>query len=625
MQAQSTRAFGYRQYGRILQRIAAARNIQAPIASRAHFSNVSPVMPESESSVHNHRERELILNVLSTVPSPREARKFLNSVSGNETMRSQREFEVRQAQLATEQPAARMPGQLVPGEILHSAQGQLGERPAEAHGATEAVPRRLTASVFIDGLDSDRACERTGKLLAHIQRIGVTPVVLLTSNTSAEVQEHSGYRGIIKRIHQLADAIEREGGKARPINEGIFFNNPYTHTDLSVDPELIGAAIAQGQTPIISPLMADSALQVKVLKTELAAPALARALAQSTSTQHAMAGSRGEFSLLLARQILLSNSDGLTNADGSVFHRFINLEEDYSEIAAGCKQTDTLNLMRTCLGILPPTAAGIVASVNSDPSLVLKGLISERPVGTQHKSAMQRVQRDQGMVRRTTERGRLTVPNYKPLANYPFVKVGGGQHAEREAQELAETPTQFTLLRHGFRIQRHTKIDTCNLPRLRGLLESSFKRTLDGGRYFDRLRALESAGGIEVIIAGDYQGAVIVTHEPLPSSGKHLPYLDKFAVLPSAQGTGMADILWAQLRRACPSCMWRSRNDNGVNNWYFDRSNGHMRSAALQPGEKGTRWVFFWYQSPDKGQRTLATDEIQAGISVSQSIAASFV
>ncbi|KAJ2378486.1 Amino-acid acetyltransferase, mitochondrial, partial [Coemansia sp. RSA 2611] len=515
---------------------------------------------------------------------------------------------------------------LVPGEILrNSAQEQLDTHAAETQSATDAVPRRLTATVFIDGLDSDRACERTGKLLAHIQRIGVTPVVLLTSNTSDGSHAQAGYRGIIKRVHQLADAIEREGGKARPINEGIFFNNPYTPSDLSVDPELIGAAIAQGQTPIISPLMADSALQVKVLKTPLAAPALARALALSTSTQHAMAGSRGEFSLLLARLILLGRHDGLTNGDESVFHRFINLEEDYREMAAGCKQTGQLDLMRTCLGILPPTAAGIVASVDSDPSLVLKGLISERPVSTQHKSAAQRVQRDRDAAQRKLQRSRLAVPDYKPLPNYPFVRVGGSLGAATVPQEPVATPTQFTLLRHGFQIQRHNKVDSCNLPRLRGLLESSFKRTLDGGQYFDRLRALESAGGIEIIIAGDYQGAVIVTHEPLPSSDTHLPYLDKFAVLPSAQGTGMADILWAQLRRACPSCMWRSRNDNGVNRWYFDRSNGHFRSPAPKPNETGTRWVFFWYQSQTPGQRTLTADEIHAGIGVSQSIAPSFV
>ncbi|KAJ2807400.1 Amino-acid acetyltransferase, mitochondrial [Coemansia guatemalensis] len=638
MQAHGARALGYWRWSRTICNSVAARNT-ALYSSRVSFSSVSPSpqVPDADGSasatatahpgsVRNHRERELILSVLSTVPSPREARKFLNSVSGGETMRSQRAFEEQQARLAMEQPAVRTPGQLVPGEILPSAGGQQQQYArAETGGAPalETVPRKLTAAVFIDGLQSDSACERTGKLLAQIQRIGVTPVVMLGSG--ARDGGHDGYRAIVKRVHQLSDAIEREGGKARPINEGLFFNSPYMPSALSVDPELIGAAVAQNQTPIISPLMADSSLRVQVLRTQAAAPALARALAQSTSPQQAMAGSRGEFSLLLARLILLGNSDGLTSTDGEAFHRFVNLEEDYGDLAAaGCRQAETLDLMRICLGILPPTAAGIVASVDSDPSLVLKGLISERPVGTQHKSAAQRLQRDRNAALRGLNHTQSTVPSYKPLPNYPFVKIGSDRNAASASNAAAQPPTRFTLLRHGFRIQRHKSVDTCDLPRLRALLESSFKRTLDGDSYFDRLRALEKRGGIEIIIAGDYQGAVVATHEPLPGSDKPLPYLDKFAVLPTAQGTGMADILWAQLRRACPSCMWRSRNDNGVNKWYFDRSNGHFRSRALEAGEQGTRWVFFWYQSQAAGQRTLTADEIQAGIEVSQAIPPSF-
>ncbi|KAJ2589492.1 Amino-acid acetyltransferase, mitochondrial, partial [Coemansia sp. RSA 1797] len=424
------------------------------------FSTASSASPESETGAHHkQRERELILSVLSTVPSPREARKFLNSVSGNETMRSQREFEERQARLATEEPTVRTPGQLVPGEILHS------ERAAETR-ETEAVPRRLTASVFIDGLESPGACERTGKLLAQIQRIGVSPVVLLANNGSADAT-CGGYRSIIRQVHQLADAVEREGGKARPINEGVFFNNPYDRTDLTVDPELIGAAIAQGHTPIISPLMADAELQVKVLKPRVAAAAVARALAQSTSTQHAMAGSGGAFSLLVARLILLGGADGLTG-EGNVFHRFVNLEEDYAEVAAACAQPDVLELMRTCLAILPPTAAGIVASVDSDPSLVLKGLISERPVATQ-----QRARRNQGVAQQGQAVRRAGIPSYRPLPSYPFVDIGVRDVAK--TADVVEAPTQFTLLRHGFQIQRHKKLDTCNVPRLRSLLESSFK------------------------------------------------------------------------------------------------------------------------------------------------------
>ncbi|KAJ1720245.1 Amino-acid acetyltransferase, mitochondrial [Coemansia erecta] len=598
-----------------------------------HDAPSGVVSASSGGQSRNQRERELILSVLSTVPSPREARKFLNSVSGTETMRSQREFEEHQARLASAERSHRhVP---LPGEMLWQSSTSRQQYQADAHrrdaaAGSEPVPRRLTAAVFVDAAaQHELACRRTGKLLAQIQRLGVSPVVLLSKTTTAGTAS-DGYRDVIRGVHHLADAIEREGGRARPINEGVFYTNPYGASEVAVDPELIGSAIAQGQIPIISPLVASAALQVQVLGIDSAAPALAQALAVSTSTQRPMAGSSGAFSLLLARLIMLGSTDGISATDGT-FHRFVNMQEDYGEILQGCRHAETLRLMRTCLGILPPTAAGIVASVHSDPSLVMKGLISERPVGTQHQSAAQRVRQEEEAERKRAQLSRQGVPDYKPLASYPFARVGSKGAAalakpSSSAQAAAEEPpTQFTLLRHGFSIQRHTTLGTCNLPRLRALLESSFKRTLDGGQYFDRLRRLSADGGIEVIVAGDYQGAVIVTYEPVAGGKAHLPYLDKFAVLPSVQGTGMADILWAQLRRACPRCMWRSRNDNGVNKWYFDRSSGHSRAPPLEPGEKGTRWVFFWYQGAAGSGHVFGADDVQRGIEVASRIPASFV
>ncbi|KAJ1794266.1 Amino-acid acetyltransferase, mitochondrial, partial [Coemansia sp. RSA 2399] len=565
----------------------------------------------------NVRERELILNVLSTVPSPREARKFLNSVYGSETMRSQRAFEEQQARLAIEQQVVKgRSAALVPGEI-HMP---LAMSPADEEEAAVALPRKLTALVFVDGLSDRQVCGKVGKQLAQMQRIGVSPIVLVAMGDSR------GYRETIGSAHALADAIEQEGGKARPINDGVFYTNPYTRAELSVDPELLGSAVAQNLVPIVTPLVADASLRVSVLETGQAAPAMARALVGMASVRG------GQFGLLLARLILLSSRiDGLSAADG-LFHRFVNLEEDYAEIEHKCTDQGTLQLMRTCLGILPPTAAGIVASVHSDPSLVLKGLISERPVNEPYRRApaMAKQQQQQGGAASVmAEHHRLSVPDYKPLAEYPFARIsGGGSEAAKQKSPLHLTPaaalgSRFTLLRHGFRIERHTSIATCSMPQLRALLESSFGRRLASDQYFERLRSLEAnGGGIEIIIAGDYQGAVVVTHEDIGAK-KHLPYLDKFAVLPSVQGTGMADILWAQLRRACPSCMWRSRNDNGVNKWYFDRSHGHARSPAAQDGS-ATRWVFFWYQSQTPGLPTLSIDDVQAGIRAAQNIPPSF-
>ncbi|KAJ1912104.1 hypothetical protein H4219_005726 [Mycoemilia scoparia] len=45
-------------------------------------------------------------------------------------------------------------------------------------------------------------------------------------------------------------------------------------------------------------------------------------------------------------------------------------------------------LCRACLGLFPATAAGVVASLNSDPALIIKGIISERPIANPGKSIL---------------------------------------------------------------------------------------------------------------------------------------------------------------------------------------------------------------------------------------------
>ncbi|KAJ2742161.1 Amino-acid acetyltransferase, mitochondrial [Coemansia sp. BCRC 34301] len=452
------------------------------------------------SSQSHARTRELILSVLSTVPSPREARKFLDSVSGRETLLSRREFEEQQAKKALTLSSST----LVPGEFL--LQPHVGFNPSKL----------LAALVCVDSRKEEEFVGRVAKLLALMQRIGVVPVVVPL--------ESEGHLGAVSWSHAMANAVDCEGGRARPICQGVFTRSA---SGIVAEGEPITAAVSQGQIPIVAPLVADAGQRLRVVDTQTAGmPALARALAAGNGVS-------------VTRVILLGQ-------DAYEAARLVNLEEDYERHA----KDSVFQLMRTCLRLLPPTAAGIVAGVSDHPGLVLKGLISERPAGSKRGA--------------------------------------------------------FTLLRHGFRIQRHMSLASCDESRLRFLLETSFGRPLDATRYFERLRETP----VHIIVAGDYQGAVIVTYEPTHKGS--LAYLDKFAVLPGVQGTGMADILWDELRLACPDCLWRSRADNGVNPWYFDRSSGHAR---------GGKWVFFWYRARDS---VVVPKDVVEGIRIADSIPPSF-
>jgi amino-acid N-acetyltransferase len=133
-----------------------------------------------------------------------------------------------------------------------------------------------------------------------------------------------------------------------------------------------------------------------------------------------------------------------------------------------------------------------------------------------------------------------------------------------------------------------------NFPKLVDLIEDSFRRKLDTRHYLDRIRG-KVAG---IIIAGDYEGGAICTWETpsqvtgqlVPDSPMWIPYLDKFAVLTSSQGSGgVADIVWGALTRTCfpDGLVWRSRTSNPVNKWYFERAVGMWNLPDDQ-------WTMFW-------------------------------
>lgn len=147
-----------------------------------------------------------------------------------------------------------------------------------------------------------------------------------------------------------------------------------------------------------------------------------------------------------------------------------------------------------------------------------------------------------------------------------------------------------------------------DLPRLIHLIEDSFNRKLDVKHYLDRVN--DRIAGL--IIAGEYEGGAILTWETPPgvvddgskaSLDRMVPYLDKFAVLKRSQGAGgVADIVFNAMVRGCfpRGVCWRSRQDNPVNKWYFERARGTWKIPD-------SNWTMFWTTPgvPEDKQRFL--------------------
>jgi len=148
------------------------------------------------------------------------------------------------------------------------------------------------------------------------------------------------------------------------------------------------------------------------------------------------------------------------------------------------------------------------------------------------------------------------------------------------AKELFTHKGSGTLVRRGERVLRFHGWDGVDRERLRGLIESSFTRSLSPG-YFT------NTSPRRVYVSENYRAAVIVTEE------EDADYLDKFAVLDSAQGEGLGRAVWQVMRADHPRLFWRSRHGNPINSFYDVEADGCLKFG---------QWKVYWYGLHHFGQ-----------------------
>ena len=66
---------------------------------------------------------------------------------------------------------------------------------------------------------------------------------------------------------------------------------------------------------------------------------------------------------------------------------------------------------------------------------------------------------------------------------------------------------------------------------------------------------------------------------------RQYPYLDKFAVKPLFSGTGLGKSLFHHVLHKYPNLIWRSSLDNPLKTFYFNYSDGHVKT---------TDWIIYW-------------------------------
>ncbi|KAJ9625136.1 Amino-acid acetyltransferase, mitochondrial [Taxawa tesnikishii (nom. ined.)] len=470
-------------------------------------------------------------------------------------------------------------------------------------------------------------------------------------NTTAGESSWDDYKRLYQEEggRVVAALEEHNNAGARYVDAALSFDKDWAEKQTTAGvqgsvnveiPKLIIDPLKRGAVPVIPALAHTPDFRAVPVSPEDVVLGLTRCLSGITMekkqhrTSTIAAQESPDVQTSLDRIIMLDPLGGLPSAQREDrAHVFVNLEQEYddirNELRAAEGQDDensdadsvlsspsrqhirNLNLLRDCLTLLPPETSALLitpeeAASSSEPSArngELTGIATRR----QKNVLIHNLLTNKPTISSSLPVARLSSPTHSPSAAMPQTPVASHPTLVKRGMPLSIVPNPRTQPwrppqpgEQTISLEDHPDI---NFPRLLHLIEDSFRRPLDVQHYLARIRN-RVAG---VIIAGEYEGGAILTWEmppsPSPSSRRTgpsgepprdhtrlVPYLDKFAVLQRSQGSsGVADIVFQAMVRSCfPSGVcWRSRQDNPVNKWYFERSKGIWKLHD-------SMWTMFW-------------------------------
>ncbi|KAI9513050.1 hypothetical protein F5148DRAFT_464418 [Russula earlei] len=468
-----------------------------------------------------------------------------------------------------------------------------------------------TALVKIQGPFTDRQLDSIARGMVYLQKLGLVSVIVVEQDQVPRGEE--GEREVIsEETMRVVEALEKQGARTRPVLGAVVRLGPFPGQDSATDhlhatiPEAhafpsdlapIRFALRAGEIPVLSPLALDSFCRSTRVDANDVIAALARGMVEAAELERnqnlAETITRPEVDVDLTpmRLMIINREGGVPSyARYGLPHLLVNLDLEYKHIHDTFEESwkathptalQNLELAHTCLSyILPPSSSAIMVNHRA-PSSLIGNLITNKPAVS---------------------------------SSLPHALLQGNRSL---------TPNTPTLLRRGLSVEvirDCAKIDKVKMTRL---LEQSFGRVLDSDAFYTRLEENLDF----VIILGDYAAGAIVTRETSGSDpSTPIVYLDKFAVLPSHQGDGTVDFLWVALhdetyglglpfssnvnggkegRGEGKDLVWRSRSNNPVNKWYFERSSGHVRMGD---------WVLFWCDA-EKRLKTEEGRRASAGLS----------
>jgi amino-acid N-acetyltransferase len=563
------------------------------------------------------QQRQFLESVLATSTTKREAKSFLSRFQLQP---------VDQSNINAPSPAVSKQPRVNLGTLYSSTLKAVENSPVFSTQASkdnvttkwDAPLHAAVVKIRDPQLLSDETLSGVAGTLVQLVKLNVLSIVVV--DVSEQVLANSDVKSEGRRIVEALHSKSVFG--ARLVDQCFSFaerDAPSAQADCSKRPELKLQYPSQLLTPLRNgaiPVVAPFAYSETHQNRRVDANEIVLALAAEFATVDILETTKN---VSLDRIIFLDPLGGLKDPrDAGRTQIFVNLAHESKAIQhhlqeqlSLCKDTSsssqylrTVECLAQCLSRLPPTASALLTTPDevAEDFSANNGL-SLPEVGTRRKRnpLIHNILTDKPLVSSSLPAARLQEHDESSSSRYntTFFKRGMPITIIPDPAERPWVSGPTTSLR----LDADPRIDFSKLVHL---IEDSFGRPLDIKHYLDRTKS-NIAG---IIIAGDYEGGAILTWEqPFNRPGRPpVPYLDKFAVLRRSQGSGgVADIVFTAMVRDCfpNGVVWRSRQSNPVNRWYFERAVGTWQIPQ-------SNWTMFWTGDdldfsrssiPDPGER----------------------
>lgn len=585
-----------------------------------------------QTPVEAATQRELFLNVLNANATKRDAKQYLARFRPpkhvqNERTKLSETHEARNARHRNDQERLDRIGVNL-GELYAPARAIADApqfvQPGVGREASATSQQRVHVALVClrapETLD-DATLDGVALTLAQLVKLDMRILMVLDCNNQYASADSAGsVRNVRKAFaeqgERVVKALARHSAAGGRLVTGAFepdedtkhLNSQKTLVSL---PSLLLEPLKRSIIPIVPTLAYTQTGQLVSASASSVMPALSTMLSGLPGKSDSKAA--GSIETTLDRIIVLDTAGGIpSKARGGGAHVFINLEQEYDDIEneledcardeqrlAGLQSNhySNLSMLKQCLAVLPSASSALIITPEEAASSSQIATSDEETPGTGTR-------RQKNTLIHNLLTNKPTVSSSLPVARLPS--------PHEPEKSTSATPRRATVVKRGMPLtiipSPHSsqgwslpEAGTTSLtleddpqvdfPRLLHLIEDSFRRKLAVRHYLDRIHG-RVAG---LIVAGSYAGAAILTYEVPPgadpsNASRLVPYLDKFAVLSSAQGdSGVADILFQAMVRSCfpRGVCWRSRKDNPVNKWYFERAVGTWKIP-------GSNWSMFW-------------------------------